>query len=331
MDENLINGIDVRLLRTTLLLLREQNVSRVAMMLGHTQPAVSASLKRARTIFDDPLLVRSGQRLVPTVRGEEIAALLGEAMEKMDKLIGGQEQFDPFRAEGRVRILVVNCFGGFLVPAIGARIRREAPDLAVDFSSPHENADLAKELERGVDLLISSWPAPRGSLRSSPLLQCSISCLMNKDHPLARHKSLTMRDYLESDHVSPTPITNALYSPIDSRLTQVGLRRRVMMSVPEYAQVPELLQETDLVFTTGAPYAQYVADTLGGGNLHVCAAPPEFDEMHVHMLWHERMQNGQQHRWLRDLVRGVARRFDSHMQTTGTEIPPDYLSRTLRV
>jgi DNA-binding transcriptional LysR family regulator len=136
---------------------------------------------------------------------------------------------------------------------------------------------------------------------------------MNKGHPLARKKTLTMDEYLASDHVSPTPITNALYSPIDSRLTQVGLRRRVMMSVPEYAQIPELLQETDLIFTTGAPYAQYVADTFGGGNLSLLPAPSEFEAMHVHILWHERVQNGQQHRWLRDLVRDVARKFDSDL------------------
>jgi DNA-binding transcriptional LysR family regulator len=331
MDDGLINGIDVRLLRTTLLLLRERSVSRVAMMLGHSQPAVSANLKRARAIFADELLVRSGSGLVPTVRGEEIAGLIAETLEKMAELIGSQDRFDPFRAEGRIRIVVVNCFGGFLVPAIGASIRRKAPGLAVDFTSPHDNADLAKELERGADLVISSWPAPRGSLRSSALLRCGISCLLNKDHPLSRRKILTMQDYLECDHVSPTPITNALYSPIDSRLTQVGLRRRVMMSVPEYAQIPELLQETNLVFTTGTPYAKYVADTLGGGRLCLFPAPPEFQEMQVHILWHERAQTSQQHRWLRELVRGVARRFDTHMHTTGTEITADYLAQSLSV
>jgi DNA-binding transcriptional LysR family regulator len=320
MDEGLINGIDVRLLRTTLLLLREKNVSRVAMMLGHSQPAVSATLKRARTVFADELLVRSGHNLVATVRGEEIAGHLAETLEKLSELIGSEDRFDPFRAEGRLRIVVVNCFGGFLIPEIGACIRREAPSLAVDFFSPHENADLAKDLERDVDLVISSWPAPRGSLRSSPLLRCGISCLMSKSHPLASRKSLTMQDYLECDHVSPTPITNALYGPIDSRLSQMGMRRRVMMSVPEYAQIPELLRESDLVFTTGTPFANYVAKTSGDGKLCVFPAPSDFQEMQVHVLWHERMQNGQQHRWLRELVRKVARQFDTDMHTAGTEI-----------
>ncbi|MBU2959316.1 LysR family transcriptional regulator [Citreicella sp. C3M06] len=319
MDQGLINGIDVRLLRTTLLLLRERNVSRVAMMLGHSQPAVSASLKKARVVFADALLVRSGQSLVPTVRGEQVADLIAETLEKLAELVGSEDRFDPFRAEGRIRILVVNCFGGFLVPAIGARLRAEAPGLAVDFFAPSENADLAKELEQGVDLVISSWPAPRGSLRSAPLLQCGISCLMRTQHPFARRKGLTMKDYVDCDHVSPTPITNALYSPIDSRLAKVGVRRRVMMSVPEYAQIPELLKSSDLVFTTGTPYATYIAEAFGDGKLRVFKAPVELEQMQVHMLWHERVQNGEQHRWLRQLVRDVARQADRHMLSAEAE------------
>lgn len=64
MFQGLDSSIDVRLLRVTHLLLQEQNVSRVATLLGLSQPAVSLSLKRARAVFGDPLLVRCGQRFV---------------------------------------------------------------------------------------------------------------------------------------------------------------------------------------------------------------------------------------------------------------------------
>lgn len=59
---------DVRMLRTLHLLLTESSVSRVAQILRQTQPAVSAALKRLREALGDPLLVRSGTRLVPTER-----------------------------------------------------------------------------------------------------------------------------------------------------------------------------------------------------------------------------------------------------------------------
>lgn len=51
MYANINPSIDVRLLRTTYLLLRERNVSKVAVLLGHSQPAVSACLKKARRYF----------------------------------------------------------------------------------------------------------------------------------------------------------------------------------------------------------------------------------------------------------------------------------------
>lgn len=58
-----IGSLDVRLMRTLLLLLTECSVSRTADLLGQAQPTVSLTLKRLRDMFNDPLLVRSGSAL----------------------------------------------------------------------------------------------------------------------------------------------------------------------------------------------------------------------------------------------------------------------------
>ncbi|MEJ1158359.1 helix-turn-helix domain-containing protein [Prosthecomicrobium sp. N25] len=65
MNERVRLDLDIRLLRTLHLLLTESSVSRVARILGQTQPAVSASLKRLRETFGDPLLVRSVAVMTP--------------------------------------------------------------------------------------------------------------------------------------------------------------------------------------------------------------------------------------------------------------------------
>jgi DNA-binding transcriptional LysR family regulator len=319
MFQGLDSSIDVRLLRVTHLLLQEQNVSRVASLLGLSQPAVSLSLKRARAVFGDPLLVRSGQRFVQTERGKQIYALLNSILDQLTTAVQPDEHFDPATAQLRMRVLAMNCFGGFIIPAVGASLRREAPGISVDFFSPNERSDLAEELAGSSDLVIGNWPAPPGSLRSSALLHCGIACVMHKNHPLSGVPQPELGDYLKYDHVSPTPLSNALYSPIDGRLAQLGLRRRVAISVPEYAQIPELLRETDLIFTTARPYAEYIAETAGHGELCVVAAPREFIEMHLYLLWHERSQNSPASQWLRGLIRGVAKRFDRSLHDMGAE------------
>ncbi|MDO9524274.1 MAG: LysR family transcriptional regulator [Gemmobacter sp.] len=312
--------IDVRLLRTTCLLLRERSVSRVAHQLGHSQPAVSASLKRARTVFGDPLLVRSGQTLVLTDRGTEVLLAIEGVLQNLQGMLTSTESFDPSGSTQRIRIGAVNCFGAFLIPAIGANLRREAPHATVDFFAPHEFGQLAQDMAAGaVDLVIGNWPSPQESLRSSTLLNCEIACLVHHRHPLANQDSISIDDYLRLDHVSPTPVANALYSPIDGRLGQLGLRRRVAMTVPEYGLIPALLRETDLIFTSARSYVEHIADSAGHEDLCVIAAPREFTQMSLYLLWHERVQTSLSNQWLRGLVRRVAKRFDQslHGQATG--------------
>ena len=61
-----LKNIDLNLLIYLDVLLREKNVTRAAEQLGITQPAMSNGLKRLRIIFNDPLLIRSSEGMMPT-------------------------------------------------------------------------------------------------------------------------------------------------------------------------------------------------------------------------------------------------------------------------
>jgi DNA-binding transcriptional LysR family regulator len=311
MFANINPSIDVRLLRTTYLLLTERNVSRVAVLLGHSQPTVSACLKKAREIFADPLLVRAGQRLVLTERGEEIKTLIGSVLLGLSDALNGQDHFDPRLSSQNIRIAVLNCFGVFLVPEIAKRIHHNAPNVTLDFFPPGDNPDLLEELGAGrVDVVIGNWPAPQQSLKSTALFQCDIACITHSDHPLAAGDAISLDAYLAASHISPTASSSAGFSPIDGRLAQLGLKRNIAMSVPEYAMIPPIVGGTDLIFTTARAYAEHmVANTLDQ-HLQVIDAPSEFDRMHLYLLWHERNHTSIAHKWLRRIIRDVAKEFE---------------------
>lgn len=323
MYANINPSIDVRLLHTTYLLLTERNVSKVAILLGLTQPSVSASLKKARDVFADPLLVRSGQKLVLTERGEEVMASVGAMLEGLKNTLTRANQFDPGAVQSRMCVAAVNCFGAFLIPPLASSIRQKAPGISVDFFAPSEKVDLVDELGSGrVDLVIGNWPAPQQSLKSTTLLHCDIACVVQKSNPLARAGRLTLETYLAADHVSPTPGSSAFFSPIDGRLAQLGLKRRIAMSIPEYALIPAILAETDLIFTTARPFAEYIVENAPADQLELVEAPREFDQMNLYLLWHERAHASGANQWLRGVVRSVARRFDQtlHAQPHTAEL-----------
>lgn len=301
-------NLDLKQLRVLQLLLAERSVSRVATLLRQSQPAISATLKRLREVFGDPLLVRSGQTMVLTERAEEIRLTVDHLLDDLQQLIQPDEAFDPGEARRQIRIAAANCFEIFLIPRLTAAFRAEAPQATLEFTAPSGQGDFAHELEAGqLDAVIGNYPVPPQNLRYMALMKSEIACLVSADHPLAGQRAIDLEQYLTLDHISPTTRRQFALSPIDGTLARMQLARRIAVTVPEYALVAPMLPRSGLVFTTGRPYAEHLARN---GDLHVLDAPPELGSMTFYLLWHERSQFSRYHHWLRGVVRRVAKSAD---------------------
>lgn len=300
-----VNGaFDVRLMRTLLLLVTECSVSRTAEILGQTQPTVSLALKRLRDLIGDPILVRSGGALVPTERGLELRATLQRLLIDIDALLAPPPGFDPGRSERRFRIAAANCMDTAFLPRIFSRLAEEAPKASIDIAPLPGSDELMSHLADGsLDLVVGNWPRPPDQLRLAPLLSTPIKCVVAADHRLAGTIGpLSMEGYLAERHLSPSADVMKQYSPIDGRLMELGLNRHIAASVPEYAVVPHMLAGSDLVFTTGAPFAEQMAER---GDFTVIGAPVEFGCMDFYLLWHDCKHHSPAHIWFRHLVKAA--------------------------
>lgn len=81
-----LKQLDLNLLGVLDALLREQSVTRAAESLGTTQSAVSHSLGRLRTFFDDSLFVKSSQGMVATRKAELLRQPVMDIMAKGRKI-----------------------------------------------------------------------------------------------------------------------------------------------------------------------------------------------------------------------------------------------------
>ncbi|WP_290690784.1 MULTISPECIES: LysR family transcriptional regulator [unclassified Haematobacter] len=296
--------LDLRLIRTTLMLLKERSVSRVAVRLSQSQPAVSAQLKRARQIFNDPLLVRHGQGMVPTARGEEVLHDLERAMSSLLKAVSGQAEFDPATSSKVFRISMLSCFAEYLIPQISRQIVTQAPRAGIDFSSPQSVEQISRDLGAGdLDLVIGNWPEPPAHLRYSKLCSFPFGCVLAADHPLASGP-LRLSDWIAARHVAPDTSRESAMGPVKGRLTQMGLKREVCIRLTDYQHIPPILSGTELIFTTVLPYALDLARRSGGA-LVARAAPAEMERISLYMLWHERAQANGEHIWLRGALRAA--------------------------
>ena len=77
-----IESTDLNLLKVFEAIYDEGGAGRAALRLGVTQSAVSAALARLRVLYADPLFVRTGRGLSPSLRARELRPIIGEALDK---------------------------------------------------------------------------------------------------------------------------------------------------------------------------------------------------------------------------------------------------------
>jgi len=301
-------GLSLRDLDILRRLLTVRSVSGVATQLGQSQPSISAILRRLRDIFGDPLLVRSGQKMVLTEKGMLVSAQVEALMNGFVELLESDETFDPATSERTIRIAAATSFEFFLVPHLITELSRIAPRCRLELFVPTLQSGLETERESGgLDAIVGNWPVPPPHLKHMPLATAELACLVCASHPIPAGTQLTLEDYLRLGHISPSSPQDLSISPIDGMLARLGHERRVVISVPDYAIIPQLLAGTQHAFTVGRRYAEHVSE---GGKLKILLMPEELGVMAFYLLWHERSQSSRYHRWLRDTIRRLVRERD---------------------
>lgn len=148
----------------------------------------------------------------------------------------------------------------------------------------------------------STWSWATGACRRStcisPLFDDEIVCLVRERHPLLK-RGLTRDSYLEADHLGLLPFNANQLGVIDAYLAQLGFRRNVKVVLPYFNNVPNLLAQSDLVFTTCRRFAQAHAADFP---LQVVDAPLPFPAMRFYLLWHERTHRSDACRSMREFL-----------------------------
>lgn len=305
----MLRELDTRQLLVLQALLEESSVTRAARKLDQSQPNVSLTLRKLRDIIGDPILVRSGAKLVPTERGLALMGQVRAVLDGIDKIVGAPTVFDPAVSTAPFRIASADCMEAIFLPPLLQRLRREAPGAPVIVRGIEASFDYGAALERDqLDAVICNWPGAPGHLKTAHLMTEDIVCLMGPQHPLAGRGQLTMEEYLASDHIAPVARSRADPGPIDLQLAERGLRRKIQAMVAEFSLIPHMLLTSELIFTSSARFADYFSTLMP---LQWAPAPPEFGTLKFFLLWHERSHSDARNIWLRGQISAVARSLEA--------------------
>jgi len=305
---SLPRNLDLHLIRILYLLLVEKNVSRVALKLNQPQPSISASLRKLRELTGDALLVRGARGMVPTQHGESLLKPAKRILDEAESLFVRKAPFVPEEATRTFHIAAPDYLDARFLPNVVALLRRGSPGSKVVIHALGPGLDYLRMMSDGdMDLVIANWDEPPAHLHMSKLFEDPIICTMRADSPYARRTApdaMTLEDYLDLPHVAPTQMLPGYHGVIDAYLERHGLQRRVAVESPYFGVIPYMLTQSDLVLTTGRQFIRAFEKTLP---LKSFTVPVKFPPMRFYQLWHQRVHQSTEHKWLRDQVSSAAR------------------------
>ena len=289
--------LDLNLLQALEALLAERNVTRAAVRLHTTQPALSAQLARLRRMFDDPLFIPSSRGMTPTPRALEIEERLSELMNGLRTVVS-PSRFDPATSSETISFAATDATQFLLAPLVRA-LHAMAPNLRVAGRPVQRltKPEIDRLLATGqLDMVIGPPAVLPDDLRARVISSEKYRCVMRKEHPFTKPE-MTLDDFCAFEHVFVSPFGGDFRGDVDVALEAAGRSRRVVVSVPSVLVATRILETSNFVCVFTEALARREAHLLRSYPL-----PVHIANLQLVLAWHERTHVNPAHQWFRERI-----------------------------
>ncbi|MGO2110843.1 MAG: LysR family transcriptional regulator [Pseudoclavibacter sp.] len=304
-DHAPLSRLDLNLLVALDALLTERSVTRAAERLRLSQPALSASLARLRTHFDDRLLARRGNSYELTPLAARLAEQTSTALEAARRVFETQSDWTPETARRTFTVYGsdyafattarrASALAAERAPGVQFRFALHTPSLIEDIDASMRNAD---------GVLI-----PHGFLAGMPHQD------LFRDRWLivaaAENTEATAGLTLESLAEHPWVFTyqsRTAFTSASKQLEELGLEPRVEAVVEGFLTLPLFIAGTNRLGLVQGKLADAV-QAIGG--VQLVEPPFEATPLRNALWWHPVHTHDPAHEWMRALFAEAAVEFD---------------------
>lgn len=313
-------ALDLNRLLVLHAVLTEASVTRAAARLNVTPSAISNALARLRATFDDPLLVRSGRRLVLTPRAAALAPQLADAVAAMARVLDSPSSFDPARSTRRFTLACSDAEQISEVPRIAAAFARKLPKASLRIMSVDQLEAVGGLAAAEVDAAISPAHDPTPDLHVTDLYEEEGVLVVRRRHPRVRRR-MSKQQFNALRHID---VHLALGRPgighriVEEFLASHQLHRDIAVVVPSFAAAAAIASRTDWV--AGMP-RRMAAAFLRQLPLVTVAMPVPAVRFRIQLVWHERTHEDAGAECFRALIVSASSRGQESTSERGTKIP----------
>lgn len=297
------NKLDLNLLVALDALLAERNISRAGERLHLSQPAMSNALARLRNFFGDELLASQGRQMVLTPRALGLIEPVREVLMRIDSTITTPPLFDPTESTRTFVLLLSDFTTAVFIPPLLEALYQQARGIGLELRSLNDKP--AEQLEQGdADLLIIPEQFAAVDHPRAPLFEEQYLCVTWANHSRIREE-LTFNDYLECGHVVANYATGQQRAAFDGWfLDRFGINRKVEVSAPSMAALPQMVVGTDRIATVHRRLALQAEKVLP---IKLWPPPLEVPMLVQTLQWHRHRDADPALQWMRELAFRVGR------------------------
>jgi DNA-binding transcriptional LysR family regulator len=290
--------LDLNLLVVLHHLLLQKQVSKVAQVLGMSQPAVSSALGRLRAALGDELFVRTQYGMEPTPYALSLAEPVAQALDGLQQALNVRAAFNPASNARSFTIAMTDVGEMYFLPVLIDALAKAAPEVTLQVVSVAQTT-LKEDMAAGrIDLALGLLPQLQAGFFQQGLFRQKYVCLLRQSHSLALKKNLSLAAFAKADHVRISAAGTG-HGRVDVALEKQKLFRQFRLTVPHYVALGDVLQNSNLIATVPERFADRI---LLPYNLAKRNLPIAVDESAIHQFWHGRLHRDAGHQWLRQLI-----------------------------
>lgn len=261
-DSRLARSLSLKQLRLLCLLAEERNLSRAAVQLHTSQPAVSRMLAQTEALVGHRLFDRSTKRMVVTAAGSR---LVHHAQRVLDELGRADLSLQAIGTESRVelRVGMIGMFSPELMALALSDLQSRMPSLVVRVAVQPPQVLLEQLLDGAVDVMLShvEFPVDLNKVEVAPLYEEHNLVLCAPDHALTRRRRLSWRDMARQSWVLPSQGT-PLRPKLDRMLALHRSREAVTTDIETDSAVlaVQLVRSRSMLWAIASRHAQQWLD-----------------------------------------------------------------------
>ncbi len=300
--------LDLNLMRVFDAIMAEQSLTRAAITLSLTQPAVSNALRRLREHLGDDLLVREGQKLVPTARAKSLWPSVRDALNGLELALS-PEEFEPQSSVTSFVLTMSDATSAELIPSLSKIFEQDAPNASLRVIPLTTRDPRSLLLDGHADFAVGYFPGVLADLSAQThsdeplrfehlrLFEGEYVCVMRKDHPLSL-SPLSLERFCNARHMLVS-YSGRSFGFVDEALASMGRKRRVAVTVNQFATAGRVVLSTDLITVLPRHFVQ-----VAGLQNDVCLMdlPIKLPPVHIDLLWLKPNGTRARHLWLKETL-----------------------------